>query len=60
MVDRCPLLPGEGIIENPVDYALPPYIDAARKKGCKKTLEGQERHCPLWLVPWVRTFERCS
>ena len=54
---------GEVLIENPPDYAAPGLWCTDRRTGehqFRHMFEEQQRHCPLWQMPWMRAFEEAT
>ena len=50
---------GEVLLENPPDYSAFGLWCTSPQTGKRQEMyftEGQERHCPLWALPWVQAF----
>ena len=50
---------GEVLLENPPDYSAFGLWCTSQQTGERQEkyfTEGQERHCPLWALPWVQAF----
>ena len=50
---------GEVMIENPPDYSAFGLWCTSQRTGEREEkyfTESQERHCPLWALPWVQAF----